>query len=367
MKNCIKSFSRFHSGGFSLLFKKSQVREKMPEERDIYSNYLREKEDIDYTFRPKSLNDFIGQNRIIENMRVYITAARQRGESIDHVIFSGPPGLGKTTLAFVTASEMGVEYHYTSAPALEKKGDLAAILTKMKDKDVLFIDEIHRLRPELEEILYSAMEDFHVNIVMGQGISANSITIPIPRFTLIGATTRTGLLTRPLLSRFGIDMKLELYSIEDIIRIIFRSVQYMQIAIDKAAAQEIALRSRGTPRIANRLLRRIRDFAQVHGTGSIDKDVTDLAFRELDIDESGLTHTDRKLLEFILSSCRGGPVGVETIAVSIGETSETIEDVVEPYLIQQGYIVRTQRGRCITKKVYDLFGKSVPDYQQFLF
>lgn len=333
-------------------------------EYGIYQKTDIETEKNDYTFRPKKLCDFMGQKQLKENLSVYITAAKQRKEAIDHILFSGPPGLGKTTLAYIIAKEMGVNYHHTSAPAIEKKGDLAALLTKLKEKDVFFIDEIHRLRPELEEILYSAMEDFKVNIIMGQGISANSISIPLPKFTLVGATTRMGLLTRPLLMRFGIDFKLSLYEIKEMEEIINRTAKLMQIEITENAVTEIGKRSRGTPRVANRLMRRLRDFAQVNGTGIINEEITTHAFGELGIDQKGFTKTDRKMIKFIAQDCSGGPVGLETVAVSLGETADTVEDVIEPYLIQQGYLMRTPRGRCLTKKCYDLENIRKPDLEQ---
>lgn len=334
---------------------------------NLYEDLKQSSDELDYTFRPKKIDEFVGQKKIIENLKVYIKAAKQRKEAIDHVIFSGPPGLGKTTLAYIIAEEMEVNYYTTSAPALEKKGDLAALLTKLNEKDVFFIDEIHRLRPELEEILYSAMEDFKVNIIMGQGITANSITLSLPKFTLVGATTRAGSLTRPLLSRFGIDFKLDLYNVNSIKSIVKRTSDLMNIKITGKACTEISMRSRGTPRVANRLMRRIRDFAQVHGDGTINEEITDLSFNELGIDENGLTATDRKLLNFIVDNCNGGPVGLDTLAVSVGETSDTIEDVVEPYLIQQGYIIRSPRGRRVTKKCYTILGKEWPDSQNMLF
>ncbi len=331
---------------------------------NIFSKNEIESKENDYTFRPKKLSDFVGQNQLRENLYVYIKAAKQRKESIDHILFSGPPGLGKTTLAYIIAREMGVNYHHTNAPAIEKKGDLAALLTKLKEKDVFFIDEIHRLRPELEEILYSAMEDYKVNIIMGQGISANSISIPLPKFTLVGATTRMGSLTRPLLTRFGIDFKLSLYNEKDIGSIVNRTAKLMDIELSAPASVEISKRSRGTPRVANRLMRRLRDFAQVHGKGSIDENITSIAFKELGIDELGFTETDRKMIKFIVENCNGGPVGLETIAVSLGETADTIQDVVEPYLIQQGYLIRTPRGRCLTNKSYNLPGIIKPESGQ---
>ena len=339
----------------------------MKEQDEIYKSSITEYETPDYAYRPKSLLDFSGQSKAVQNLGVYISAAKKRKEPLDHVIFSGPPGLGKTTLANIISNELEVEFHQTSAPALDKKGDLVALLTKLGEGDVFFIDEIHRLKVELEEILYSAMEDYSVNIIIGQGISANSISIKLPKFTLVGATTRAGLLTRPLLSRFGIDLKLDLYSEKEIVKVIERTSKMMKIEVTKGAAIEISKRSRGTPRIANRLIRRLRDFAEVHGKGIIDPDIAKLSFSELGIDENGLTIIDKKLLAYIVENCAGGPVGLETISVSIGETSETVEDVIEPYLIQKGFIVRTQRGRCATKKAYSLLGKSPSEIQKDLF
>lgn len=335
---------------------------KMNKTDEIYNKNI--KEELDYALRPKNLIDFIGQEKIKKNLEVYIKAAKNRNEVIDHIIFSGPPGLGKTTLANIVSNELNVSFYQINAPSIEKKGDIVALLTKLKEKDILFIDEIHRLKPEFEEILYSALEDFKINIIMGQGITASSINLNIPKFTLIGATTKTGLLTRPLLSRFGIDIKLDLYPPDDISIIIKRNSKLLNVKLEEDAALEISKRARGTPRIANRLLRRIRDYAEVVGNGIITKEITEYAFKELDIDNSGLTLTDRKLLKFILNNCKGGPVGLETISVSLGETSDTIEDVIEPYLIQEGFLIRTPRGRCITKKTYELFGLIDSNLQQ---
>jgi len=319
---------------------------------------IKKEQDTQYevTLRPKTLSEFIGQERIKENLSVFIKAASQRQESLDHILFSGPPGLGKTTLANIIANELGVNIKTTSGPVLERPGDLAAILTNLSDRDVLFIDEIHRLPRIVEEVLYPAMEDFQLDIIIGQGPSARTLKLNLPRFTLIGATTRTGLLTSPLRDRFGILMRLEFYKPEELTTIILRSARILEISITEEAAVEIARRSRGTPRIANRLLRRIRDFAEVKGNGVIDIEIARFGLNALDVDERGLDEMDRRLLRTIIEKFGGGPVGIESLSASLREEKDTIEDVYEPYLMQEGLIERTPRGRLATRQAYEHLG-----------
>ena len=322
---------------------------------------------IDRSLRPTRFGDFVGQDRIKDNLAVFIQAARERNEALDHALFCGPPGLGKTTLANIIAHEMGVGIKSTSGPVLERAGDLAAILTNLQPGDVLFIDEIHRLNRVVEEVLYPAMEDFQLDIIIGQGPSARSIKLDLPRFTLVGATTRTGLLTSPLRDRFGIIDRLNFYSPEDLRKILGRSAGILQIAIEPSAAEQIALRSRGTPRIANRLLRRVRDFAQISGAETIsDRAVLD-AMQRLEVDAKGFDEMDRRLLLAIIDKFGGGPVGLETLAAALGEEKDTLEDVYEPFLIQEGYLDRTPRGRQATAAAYEHFGrKRAPSGQERL-
>jgi Holliday junction DNA helicase RuvB len=319
---------------------------------------------IDRSLRPVRFEDFVGQDRIKENLRVYIEAAKGRGEALDHVLFCGPPGLGKTTLANIIAHELGVGIKSTSGPVLERAGDLAAILTNLQPHDVLFIDEIHRLNRVVEEILYPAMEDFQLDIIIGQGPGARSIKLDLPRFTLVGATTRTGLLTSPLRDRFGVIDRLNFYSPEELRTIVQRSAGLLQTAIDPAAAEEIARRSRGTPRIANRLLRRARDFAQVQGDGKVTGNIVASAMQRLDVDERGFDEMDRRLLLLIIDKFEGGPVGIETLAAALSEERDTLEDVYEPYLIQEGFLDRTPRGRQATRIAYEYFGRNKPASRQ---
>ncbi len=307
--------------------------------------------------RPSRLDEYIGQERLRANLKVFIQAARRRGEPLDHVLFAGPPGLGKTTLAYIIAHEMGVGIETTSGPILERAGDLAAILTNLKDGDVLFIDEIHRLSPVVEEVLYPAMEDFQLDILIGQGPSARSIKIDLPRFTLVGATTRSGLLTAPLRDRFGVVGRLEFYTPDELREIVVRSAGVLGVEITPEGAWEIARRSRGTPRVANRLLRRVRDFAEIHHAGTVTQEVADQALSALEVDRAGLDRMDRRLLTAIIDRFNGGPVGIDSLAAAVGEQRDTLEDVYEPYLIQQGYLLRTARGRIASELAYRHLGR----------
>ena len=316
------------------------------------------------SLRPRYLNEYIGQERAKENLRIFIQAAKMRGEALDHVLLHGPPGLGKTTLAAVIANEMGVNMRITSGPTIEKPGDLAALLTNLQENDILFVDEIHRMNRAVEEILYPAMEDFAIDIIIGKGPSANSIRLDLPKFTLIGATTRSGQLSAPLRDRFGVILRLELYTPEELRRIVERSAGILGISIEHDGAEEIARRSRGTPRIANRILRRVRDFAQVTADGVITRQVADEALNRLEIDHLGLDSLDRRMLRSIIEYYSGGPVGVETLAATINEESVTLEDVYEPYLLQQGFLTRTPRGRCVTQKAYEHLGIPFHGQQQ---
>ena len=318
------------------------------------------------SLRPKTLAEYIGQEKAKENLSIFIQAARKRQESLDHVLLHGPPGLGKTTLAGIIAQEMGVNIRITSGPAIEKPGDLAALLTNLNEGDILFVDEIHRLNRSVEEILYPAMEDYALDIIVGKGPSANSIRLDLPHFTLIGATTRAGQLSAPLRDRFGVMLRLELYSPEELCGIVERSAGILNVPCEHEGAFEIARRSRGTPRIANRLLRRVRDFAQVIGTGTIDRKSADIALRALEIDELGLDNVDRRMLKSIIQNYGGGPVGLDTLAATIGEEAITLEDVYEPYLMQIGFLSRTPRGRCVTLQAYRHLNLEPADGQQML-
>lgn len=336
------------------------------EERITAAELGEGEERSEVTLRPQTLNDYIGQKKAADNLKIFIEAAKLRKEPLDHVLFYGPPGLGKTTLAGIIANEMGVDIRITSGPAIERAGDLAAILTNLNENDVLFIDEIHRLNRSVEEVLYSAMEDFALDIIIGKGPSARSIRLDIAKFTLIGATTRAGSLSAPLRDRFGVSCKFEIYTPDELKRIIARSAQILGVSADERSMDEMAKRSRGTPRVANRMLKRVRDFSQVQGSGSIDLDITKKALAALGVDEMGLESLDREILRTIIERFKGGPVGIDTIAASIGEERVTIEDVYEPYLIQMGFLHRTQKGRVVSEAAYRHLGIEPEEQQEQL-
>ncbi|MFT9487691.1 MAG: Holliday junction branch migration DNA helicase RuvB [Tepidibacillus sp.] len=331
------------------------------EDRVISSQMLSEDQTVEFSLRPRFLSEYIGQTRAKENLKIFIEAAKLRNEPLDHVLLYGPPGLGKTTLSNIIANEMGVGIRTTSGPAIERPGDLAAILTNLQEGDVLFIDEIHRLNRSVEEVLYPAMEDFALDIIIGKGPSARSVRLDLPKFTLVGATTRAGLLSSPLRDRFGVVSRLEYYTVEELSYIVTRAADLLDVQIVGDAAKEIALRSRGTPRVANRLLKRVRDFAQVVADGMITEEVAKSSLEQIQVDRLGLDHIDHKLLTTIIDNFKGGPVGLDTLAASIGEESNTIEDVYEPYLMQIGFLQRTPRGRMVTNAVYHHLGRSIPD------
>ncbi|MEO3866856.1 Holliday junction branch migration DNA helicase RuvB [Rheinheimera fenheensis] len=329
-------------------------------DRLIQTSATREDEVIDRAIRPKTLADYTGQQHVCQQMAIFIEAAKGRGDPLDHLLIFGPPGLGKTTLAMIVANEMGVNIKTTSGPVLEKAGDLAALLTNLEPNDVLFIDEIHRLSPVVEEILYPAMEDYQLDIMIGEGPAARSIKLDLPPFTLVGATTRAGALTSPLRDRFGIVQRLEFYKVEELSKIIMRSAHFLNLQLDEEGATEIARRSRGTPRIANRLLRRVRDYAQVKHDGQVTPEVASAALQMVDVDAEGFDYMDRKLILAIIEKFMGGPVGLDNLAAAIGEEKDTIEDVIEPFLIQQGFIQRTPRGRIAAPRAYKHFGFDLP-------
>ncbi len=333
----------------SIDFSNDQVRAEEP----ILTTSHTLEDDNESSLRPKTLREYIGQEKAKGNLQVFIEAARMRQEPLDHVLLYGPPGLGKTTLSGIIANEMGVNLRITSGPAIEKPGDLAALLTNLNENDILFVDEIHRLNRSVEEILYPAMEDYALDIIIGKGPSANSIRLDLPKFTLIGATTRAGSLSAPLRDRFGVTLRLELYTPEELTKIVTRSAGILNVPIEEDGAMEIARRSRGTPRIANRMLRRVRDFAQVMAGGVITREVADRALEALEVDHLGLDNVDRRMLRSIIENYGGGPVGLETLAATINEEAVTLEDVYEPYLLQKGLLTRTPRGRCVTQKAYD--------------
>ena len=329
-------------------------------EQPLVATSLLREDEGEYSLRPKTLSEYIGQKKAKGNLEIFIQAAKMRHEPLDHVLLHGPPGLGKTTLSGIIANEMGVNIRITSGPAIEKPGDLAALLTNLNENDILFVDEIHRLNRSVEEILYPAMEDYAIDIIIGKGPSANSIRLDLPKFTLIGATTRAGQLSAPLRDRFGVTLRLELYTPEELSRIVKRSAGILEVPIEAEGAMEIARRSRGTPRIANRMLRRVRDFAQVRAGGVITRKVADEALTALEVDHLGLDAIDRRMLRSIIEHYGGGPVGLETLAATINEEAVTLEDVYEPYLMQMGFLTRTPRGRCVTRRAYEHLGLAVP-------
>ena len=334
--------------------------EPVVEEESLVTTSLTREDENEYSLRPQRLREYIGQEKAKANLEVFIQAAKMRSEPLDHVLLHGPPGLGKTTLSGIIANEMGVNVRITSGPAIEKAGDLAALLTNLNENDILFVDEIHRLNRSVEEVLYPAMEDFAIDIIIGKGPSANSIRLDLPKFTLIGATTRAGQLSAPLRDRFGVTLRLELYTPEELALIVTRSAGILDAPIESDGAMEIARRSRGTPRIANRMLRRVRDFAQVVGDGVINKELADKALTALEVDYLGLDNIDRRMLRAVIEYYGGGPVGLETLAATINEEAVTLEDVYEPYLMQIGFLTRTPRGRCVTAKAYQHLGVAMP-------